>query len=66
MNKEKTLGFLVTAGKLLGFVTGLGAIPFVPAPTGIMIFAAASTLKEIVKFAGDLVDDGQKNDSFKP
>jgi hypothetical protein len=31
-----------------------------------MIFAGASTLKEIIKFAGDLIDDGQKNDSFKP
>mgnify|MGYP003353792661 CR=1 FL=1 len=66
MNKDKALGILVTTGKLLGFITGLGAIPFVPAPTGILIFAAASTLKEVVKFAGDLIDDGQKNDSFKP
>lgn len=65
MNKDKILGFLTTAGKALGFLTGLGAIPFVPPQTGILIFAGASTLKEVIKFVGDLVDDGQKNDSFK-
>lgn len=66
MNKEKALGIITTAGKVLGFITGLGAIPFVAPHVGILIFAGASTLKEVLKFAGDLVDDGQKNDSFKP
>lgn len=66
MNKDKILGFLVTAGKALGLLTGLGSIPFIPPQTGLLIFAGASTLKEVVKFAGDLIDDGQKNDSFKP
>lgn len=65
MNKEKILGVLTTSGKILGFITGLGAIPFVPPQTGILIFAGASTFKEVIKFIGDLVDDGQKNDSFK-
>ena len=66
MNKDKALSTLTTAGKVIGFITGLGAIPFVAPHVGIMIFAGASTLKEIIKFAGDLIDDGQKNDSFKP
>lgn len=66
MNKDKALATLTTAGKVIGFITGLGAVPFVPPQVGLMIFAGASTLKEIIKFAGDLIDDGQKNDSFKP
>jgi len=66
MNKDKALGILTTAGKVIGFITGLGAIPFVAPHVGVLIFAGASTLKEVIKFAGDLIDDGQKNDSFKP
>jgi len=66
MNKDKILGILTTAGKLLGFITGLGAVPFVAPHVGVLIFAGASTLKEVVKFAGDLTDDGKKNDSFNP
>ena len=34
MNKEKTLKWLSLVGKGLGFITGLGAIPFVPPQTG--------------------------------
>jgi hypothetical protein len=66
MNKDKALGIIVTAGKILGFLTGLGSIPFVPPHTGILIFAGASTLKEVLKFAGDLIDNGKKDDSFTP
>lgn len=66
MNKDKALSILTTAGKVIGFITGLGAVPFVPPQTGLLIFAGASTLKEILKFAGDLIDDGKKNDSFNP
>ena len=66
MNKDKALSILTTAGKVLGFVTGLGAIPFVPPQTGILIFAGASTFKEIIQFAGDMLDNGKKYDSFNP
>lgn len=66
MNKDKILTSLTAIGKALGFITGLGAIPFVPPHTGILIFAGASTLKEVVKFAGDLLDNGKKDDSFTP
>lgn len=66
MNKDKIVSVLTAAGKALGFITGLGAIPFVPPQTGILIFAGASTLKEVVKLLGDLADDGKKNDSFNP
>jgi hypothetical protein len=38
MNKEKALSILTTVGKVLGFITGLGAIPLVPPQTGILIF----------------------------
>lgn len=66
MNKDKILSFLVTAGKALGFVATIGAIPIVPPHIGLVIVAGSSTLKEIVKFVGDLTDDGKKNDSFNP
>ena len=66
MNKDKVLSVLTTAGKVLGFITGLGAVPFVPPHTGILIFAGASTLKEVIKFAGDILDNGKKDDSFNP
>lgn len=66
MNKDKILSVLTTAGKVLGFITGLGAVPFVPPQTGILIFAGASTLKEVIKFAGDILDNGKKDDSFNP
>lgn len=66
MNKDKALSVLTTAGKVLGFLTGLGAIPLVPPHIGLLVFAGASTLKEVVKFIGDLTDDGKKNDSFNP
>jgi hypothetical protein len=66
MNKDKALSALTTAGKVLGFLTGLGAIPLIPPQVGLLIFAGASTLKEVVKFAGDLLDNGKKDDSFNP
>lgn len=66
MNKDRVISILTTVGKALGFLTGLGTIPFVPPQTGILIFAGASTLKEVVKLIGDLTDDGKRNDSFNP
>ncbi len=66
MNKEKTLKWLSLAGKGLGFLTGLGAIPFVPPQTGILIFAGASILKDVINRIGDLADDDKANNSFKP
>lgn len=66
MNKQNAVKWLALAGKGLGFITGLGAIPFVPPQTGILIFAGASILKDVVNRIGDLADDGLANDSFKP
>lgn len=66
MNKDKVLTTLTAVGKALGFITGLGAVPFVPPQTGILIFAGASTLKEVVRLVGDFLDNGKKDDSFKP
>ncbi len=33
--------------------------------TGVIVFAAASVLKDAVNRIGDLIDDGQPNASFK-
>lgn len=61
----KALKYLSLAGKVAGFVTALGSIPFVDPKVGIIVFAAASLLKDSVNRIGDLLDDGQPNSSFK-
>ena len=61
----KALKYLSLAGKVAGFVTALSVIPFVDPKLGVLIFAAASLLKDTVNRIGDLVDDGQPNQSFK-
>ena len=61
----KALKYLSLVGKLAGFVTALGSIPFVDPKVGIIVFAAASLLKDSVNRIGDLLDDGKANASFK-
>jgi hypothetical protein len=48
-----------------GFVTALGSIPFVDPAVGVLVFAAASLLKDMVNRIGELMNDGQPNQSFK-
>jgi hypothetical protein len=43
----------------------LCSIPFVDPKLGIIIFAAASILKDTTNRIGDIVDDGKPNQSFK-
>ena len=38
--------------------------PFVAPAVGVLVFAAASLLKDTVNRLGDLLDDGQPNSSF--
>ena len=52
-------------GKLAGFVSALNLIPFADPALGVLVFAAASPLKDTVNRIGDLVDDGVPNSSFK-
>lgn len=60
----KALKYLSFAGKVAGFVSALHVIPFVDPQVGVIIFAAASLLKDSVNRIGDLLDDGQPNQSF--
>ena len=60
----KALKYLSFAGKLAGFVSALQVIPFVDPQVGIVIFAAASLLKDSVNRIGDILDDGKPNKSF--
>ena len=62
----KALKILSYLGKIAGVITALDAIPFADPKLGILIFAAASILKDTVNRVGDLLDDGQPNGSFKP
>ena len=46
-------------------MSALNVIPFVDPKLGVLIFAAASILKDSVNRIGDLLDDGKPNQSFK-
>jgi hypothetical protein len=61
----KALKYLSYVGKLAGFVSALNVIPFVDPQTGVIIFAAASLIKDSVNRIGDLLDDGKPNQSFR-
>ena len=61
----KALKYLSLAGKIAGFVSALGTIPFVDPKVGLIVFAASSLLKDVTNRLGDLLDDGQPNQSFK-
>jgi hypothetical protein len=61
----KSLKYLSLVGKLAGFVSALNVVPFVDPKVGVVVFAAASILKDVVNRVGDLLDDGQQNASFK-
>ncbi|TAE74075.1 MAG: hypothetical protein EAZ65_00015 [Verrucomicrobia bacterium] len=61
----KALKYLSFAGKLAGFVSALNVIPFIDPKIGVIVFAAASILKDSVNRIGDLLDDGKPNQSFK-
>jgi hypothetical protein len=61
----KALKNLSYVGKLAGFVSALNVIPFVDPELGVLIFAAASLIKDSVNRIGDLIDDGKPNQSFK-
>ena len=61
----KVLKYLSYVGKLAGFVSALNVIPFVDPQTGVIIFAAASILKDSVNRIGDLLDEGKPNMSCK-
>ncbi len=65
MNKATILKYLALLGKGAGLLAGLNAIPFIKPELGIVIFASASILKDVVNRVGDLLDDGQSNGSFK-
>ena len=61
----KALKYLSYVGKLAGFVSALNVIPFVDPQAGVLIFAAASLLKDTANRIGDLLDDGKPNQSFR-
>ena len=63
--KANLLKYLALAGKVTGVIAGLGAIPFVSPQIGVLIFAVASILKDVTNRVGDLIDDGQVNNSFR-
>lgn len=66
MNKANVLKYLSLIGKVTGLIGGMGAIPFIDPAKGVLIFAGASILKDLVNRLGDLLDDGVENKSFKP
>jgi hypothetical protein len=61
----KQLKYLSPAAKVFGFISALQVIPFVDPQTGVLIFAAASLLKDTTNRLGDLLDDGKPNQCFE-
>lgn len=61
----KALKILSYVAKVAGLVAALDTLPFIDPKLGVVIFAAASLLKDTVNRIGDLVDDGKPNESFK-
>lgn len=61
---KKTLKILALVGKVAGVVAAMGEIPGVDPKWGLLIFAAASIVKDAVNRIGDVLDDGQSNNSF--
>lgn len=62
---SKTIRLLSLIGKGVGLAVTVAA-PFGSTAHGMLIFAGASILKDVVNRVGDLLDDGKPNDSFKP
>ena len=60
----KALKYLSFVGKIAGLVSAINVIPFVDPAIGVIVFAAASLLKDAVNRIGDLLDDGKQNASF--
>ena len=46
-------------------MSAMNVIPSGDPQTGVIVFAAASLLKDSVNRIGDLLDDGKPNQSFK-
>jgi hypothetical protein len=61
----KALKYLSFARKIAGLVSALNVIPFLDPKVGVIVFAAASLLKDAVNRIGDLLDDCKPNASFK-
>ncbi len=69
MNKDAMLRWLALIGKVLALVVGLAAyqswIPEKWLPVAVLVFGAASVLKDAVNRLIDLVDDGVENQSAR-
>ena len=61
---SKYVRVLSLIGKISGVALTIAA-PFGSTAHGMIVFAGASILKDVVNRAGDLMDDGKPNDSFK-
>lgn len=58
-----TIKVLSTIAKIAG-LAGYFA-DYLPASTALIVVAIASTAKDAITAIGDMLDDGQKNGSFK-
>ncbi len=61
---QKVVKILALVGKGLGLLGTLNTIPGVPPEKGVIIFVAASIVKDVVNRVGDYLDDGVENKSF--
>lgn len=61
----KTIRILSFLGKATGLALTVAG-PFSGTATGLIVFAAASLLKDAINRFGDIYDDGKANKSFPP
>ena len=68
--KQQTIRTASTVVKVASILTGLAAyahmIPERFAPVAMIAFAIVSAIKDAATSAGDIADDGQRNNSFRP
>ncbi len=64
MTKDTVLKLLALVGKGVGFLGAFNVIPGLSPEKSVIVFFAASLLKDVVNRIGDFLDDGQNNNSF--
>jgi hypothetical protein len=64
-SKQRFHSYPTATGDARTVLSALNVIPFVDPTIGVIVFAAASILKDTDNRSGDLLDDGKLNASFK-
>jgi len=61
----KILKYLSIVGGVLGGVSAMEAIPFIPEQIGLLIIGLSASLAALITPIGDFLDNGKMDGSFK-